>query len=76
MSAALPGFLPNHPEHLRLRRSKPHVIPNAEQNCPGPASLLNNQRSTLVFNALKELSEMGAGYERGYNHRLCFIVGS
>src|SRR6185437_6007729 len=64
------GFRSNHPEHLRLRGSKPDIIPDAEKNRFGRAALLDDEGPALIFNPAQKPPEIGTRPQRRHDYRL------
>jgi hypothetical protein len=64
---ALLGFLSNDPEDLGFRSRQPDVVLDAQENCPGDPTLLDDIAVPAATDALEELAERGARGQ-GRNH--------
>src|SRR6266481_8697248 len=70
------GFLADGSQDFRLGSGKPDIVPDAQQDRPRSAALLDDQPAAVPINPLQELAEARPGSQGG-NHDtvLCSALG-
>src|SRR5260370_1265404 len=72
--ALAPGFLADGAQNLGLGSGKPDIVPDAQQDRPRSAPLLDHQRAAFLIDAVQQLAKGRPGSQGG-NHDTVLCSG-